>query len=99
MINALLTGLFDIIISLVNVLLSPIDALISSAFPDIANGLNYVSAFFDYVCSIVPWAMSWFAFPATLIQFFIAYWTFKLTIPLAVHTVKLAIAWYDKIKV
>lgn len=98
MINALLKGIFSLIISLVNLLLSPIDAIIENAFPSISSGLEYVSNFFNWVCGVIPWAISWFGLPSVIITLLVGYYTFKLTVPLAVHTVKLAVKWYDKLK-
>lgn len=98
MINAILEGIFNIIISLVNLLLAPIDALISTALPSLSNGLDMVSGFFTWVSGTIPWAISWFGLSTTVLQLFVAYITFELTVPLAVHTIKLAIKWYDKLK-
>ena len=98
MINAILTGIFNLIISLVSVLLAPIDAVISKALPSLADGLNMVSSFFSWVASLIPWGISWFGFNTTVIGLFVAYTTFELTVPLAIHTVKLAISWYNKLK-
>lgn len=98
MINAILTGIFSLIISLVEILLTPIDALINSALPSIGTGLDYIANFFNYILSFIPWILSWFNFPQLFLELVVAYYTFKLTIPLAVHTIKLAISWYDSIK-
>lgn len=98
MINAILMGIFNLVIGLVNVLLVPIDTLINSALPSIADAINYVSNFITYILGFIPWICSWLNLPKVFIDFLIAYWTFKLTVPLAVHTVKLALQWYDKLK-
>ena len=98
MINAILKGIFSLIIALVNLLLYPIDALIDSTMPSIADGLSLVSNLFNYIASVIPWSISWFGFSATVIGLFVAYTTFELTAPLIVHTVKLAIKWYNKLK-
>lgn len=98
MINAILTGIFNLITSLVNVLLTPIDALIDAALPSLGAGLDMVSAFFNWVANLVPWAISWFGFNDTVISLFVAYTTFELTVPLSVHTIKLCLQWYDKLK-
>lgn len=98
MINAILTGVFNLVIGLVNVLLVPIDNLINSALPSVSDGINYVNGFITYILSIIPYICSWLNLPKLFIDLIIGYWTFKLTVPLAVHTVKLAIQWYDKLK-
>lgn len=98
MINAIIKGIFNLVISLVNVLLTPIDLLIENALPAVADGLDMVGNLFSYIANIVPWAISWLGFNSTVITLFVGYMTFKLTVPIAIHTVKLAIKWYDKIK-
>lgn len=98
MINKILTGIFNLVISLVSTLLSPIDSLINSALPSIAEGLIYINNFFNYILGFIPYLMSWFHLPNVFITLLVGYFTFKLTVPLAIHTIKQAIAWYDKIK-
>lgn len=99
MINAILKGVFKLVISLVNLLLSPIDNLIEQFLPSLADGLDKVSAFFNWVTNLVPWGVSWFGLETSVITLFVGYVTIELTVPLLVHTVKLAIKWYDKLKI
>lgn len=98
MINAILKGIFRLVIALVNLLLTPIDTLINNAFPSISSVLNTIGDFFNQILGFIPWILSWFHLPSYFITFVVAYWVFKLSVPLVVHTVKLAIKWYDKIK-
>ena len=99
MISEFIAKIFSLIIELVSLLLKPIDALINSMLPQVSIALDYVSSFFDYVCSVVPWGMSWLGLNIEIVAIFVAYMTFKLTAPLAVHTVKLALKWYNSLKV
>lgn len=94
MINAILKGIFKLIISLVSLILTPIDSLINSVFPSIANVLNTIDSFFSQILSFIPWILSWFHLPSYFITFVVGYWVFKLTVPLAIHTIKLAVKWY-----
>lgn len=98
MINAILTGIFKLVISLVNLLLAPIDLLIEQFLPNVSDALNSVSSFFNWVGNLLPWGVSWFGLDSKIIALFVSYITFELTVPLAIHTVKLAIKWYDKLK-
>ena len=98
MIQRILTGIFKLIISLVSLLLSPIDALITQFFPSIAEGLSYVVSFFDYIGDLMFWVLSWFHLPQAFVTLLVGYWTFKLTVPHLVHRIKLAVAWYHKLK-
>lgn len=98
MIAKLFSFLFDLVISLVQLLLSGIDALIEQFIPSVADALNMVSALFNNVLSYIPWVMSWMGLNSTVVGLVVAVFTFELTVPLLVHVIKLAIKWYDKLK-
>lgn len=98
MINAILKGLFNLVISLVSLILTPIDALINSAFPSIASGLGYITDFFNYIGGMMSWLLSWFHLPQAFLNLVVGYLIFKLTVPLTIHTIKLALHWYHILK-
>ena len=98
MINTILSGIFSLIIGLVNLILTPIDLIIETALPDVADGLDMISNFFNWVSGLIPWGISWFGFNSTVIGLFVSYITFELTVPFMVHTIKLAIKWYNQLK-
>lgn len=99
MIKGIIKGIFKLVLSLVNLILLPIDTLITNYLPSVANAINMVSSFFNWVAGLIPWAISWFGLSSTTIALFVAFTTFELTVPLLVHTVKLAIKWYNALKV
>lgn len=98
MINAFLTGIINLISDLVNVILLPIDILINNYLPNLSVVIDTVSDFFQWICGFIPYICSWLNLPSWFISFVITAFTFKLTVPLLVHTVKLGISWYDKLK-
>lgn len=98
MINKLLMGVFKIIISLVNLLLTPIDTLISQFLPGLDNAFTMIGNLVQQLCNIIPWVMSWLGVSSVVISLLVSYLTFKMSVPIVVHTVKLAIKWYDKLK-
>lgn len=98
MINAILKGIFKLVVSLVNLLLTPIDALISSALPGLSTAISAISSFLSLCMQSIGWVLSVFAIPAGALSLLVLYYVFKLTLPLAISTIKLAIRWYDKIK-
>lgn len=98
MINAILTGIFNVIISLVQVLLAPIDILITNYLPDLANALTAVNEFLILVTSSIGWVLSCLGIPGTVISLLVIYYTFKLTVPYLVHLIKLALKWYNTLK-
>lgn len=98
MIQSILTGIFTLVTNLVQILLSPIDTLISSALPNLQSGLNAIGSFLTLVSSSIGWVLSAFGLSSECLSLIVLYFTFKLTVPLTISTIKLAIRWYDKIK-
>lgn len=98
MIAKLFTFLFDLVIKLVQVLLSGVDAVINQFLPSVGDAINMVSSLFNSVLSYIPWVMSWIGLNTTVVTIVVAVITFQLTVPILIHTIKLAIKWYDKLK-
>lgn len=99
MIKAIIKGIMSLIISLVQVLLVPIDTLIEQFLPDLSNALSGIAAFLNLCGQYVGWVIDFTGLSPETISLIIAYFTFKLTVPLLVSTVKLAIRWYNALKV
>lgn len=98
MINALLKGIIGLIISLVNLILTPIDNLIVSVIPDLSNAFTAIGSFFNMISSSIGWAVSLTGLSSATISLIISYFTFKLTAPFLFYMIKLALSWYNKIK-
>ncbi len=99
MIKAIISGVFKLIISLVSVILTPIDMLIAEFLPSLDTAFSYISNFFDYIGDIVPFVISYTGINEIVLNAIIDIFVFILTVPLMVHTIKLAIAWYNKLKI
>lgn len=98
MINAILKGVFSIILNLVSLLLYPINALITSAIPGLDKAFLTIENLFTTAFTYVGWSIDASLINTETISLIIATLTFRLTLPLAVNTIKLAIKWYDKLK-
>lgn len=98
MIGKLLSGLFDLIINLVNVLLTPIDLAITASLPDLSNALNSIAGFFDYITSIVGYAVDASGLTDVSMALIVSYWVFVLTGSLSINLFKSAIKWYNALK-
>lgn len=98
MINAILTGIFKLIIGLVSIILTPIDALITSALPSLDNALTGVASFFTYIGSSIGWVISLTGLSPEALSLIVLYFTFKLTAPMLFYMIKLALSWYNKLK-
>lgn len=99
MIRAIINGIFSLIVSIVNVVLYPIDQLIETALPTLSSWISAAGTFIGYCTQSIGWVLSCIGITGNILSLIIAYYTFKLTVPLLVHTIKLAIKWYDKLKI
>ena len=99
MINAILKGVFSLILNLVSLILYPINALITNAIPGLDNAFLTIENLFNTLFQFVGWGADALMINTETISLIIATLTFRLTLPLAVNTVKLAVKWYDKLKV
>lgn len=99
MIKAIIMGIFKLILGLVNVLLIPIDTLIAQFLPSLDNALNSISEFFDYIGGFIPWVISYTGLSPLFLTIIIDIIVFILTVPLMVSAIKLALAWYNKLKI
>lgn len=91
-------GVFKIIIKLVSLLLTPIDNLISQFLPGLDDAFTMIGNLVQQISNVVPWVMSWMGVSSLVVSLLVSYLTFKMSVPLVVHTIKLAIKWYDKLK-
>lgn len=98
MINAILKGIINLIISLVSVVLSPIDNLIQSVLPDLSNALTAVGNFFNLIGSGIGWVISLTGLSNQTLSLIVIYFTFKLTAPMLFYMIKLALSWYNRLK-
>lgn len=99
MARAIVKGFLKVIISLTGILLSPIDNLISSFIPGLSNIFQAIGGFFTIVSSSLGWVISLTGLSSTALSFIVIYYTFKLTAPIASYMIKLAIKWYNAIKI
>lgn len=98
MINAILTGIINLIMGLVNVLLSPIDAIIKQFMPDFSSFVSTIVGMFDYVNNGLGFTVSMLGLTPTILSAIIGYYTFKLTVPLMISAIKQVIKWYKAMK-
>ena len=99
MINAILKGVFKIVTKFINILLSPINALIVSFLPGFNDMLSYITQFFTTASEYVGFITDSLFIDNNVLSFLILYWTFKLTFPIAVYSIKLVVKWYNSLKI
>lgn len=98
MINAIINGIMTLIISLVSLILSPIDMLINQFLPSVSDALGYIADFFGTLGSVVPFVLSYTGISPQFITICVDLIVFIYTLPYAVHAIKLAIKWYQSLK-
>lgn len=98
MINAIIKGIFSLITSLVNVILTPINLLITNFIPDLSNVFITIRGLFNILFQYSPWVLDAMLISSETISLFITLLTLRLTIPLTLSVIKLAIKWYNALK-
>lgn len=99
MIGKILSGIFSLIMGLVTVILSPIDLLIAEYLPDLNAGLNYVNNLFSFINGVIGYCVDASGITDIAIGLVVAYWVFVLTVPLTFSSIKLALKWYNSLKI
>lgn len=94
MIRAIINGIFSLVTSLVSVILSPIDSIITTALPGLSDAISAIGSFLQLCSSAIGWVLSCFGLSSSCLSLIVVYFTFKLTIPITIYLVKLAIKWY-----
>lgn len=94
----LLYGLINLIIGFISLILTPIDNLILSFLPDLSNAFTSIGSYLSLIGSSIGWAISLSGLSSSAISLIIMYYVFKLTAPISFYLIKLAVAWYNKLK-
>lgn len=98
MINAILTGIMNLIMGFVQVLLYPIDAIINQFLPGVNNMFSYITSAFNVVGQFFGWIIDAALIHSEVISFIILVITFRLTTPILVYAIKLVVRWYNALK-
>lgn len=99
MIQDIFLGLVNLIIGFISLLLTPIDNLILSLLPDLSHAFTAIGSYLNIIASSIGWAISLTGLSSSAISLIITYYIFKLTAPISFYLIKLAIAWYNKLKI
>ena len=94
-----LLGVINFIVGFISLLLVPIDNLILSLLPDLSNALTAIGSYLNIISQGLGWAISLSGLSSTTISLIITYYVFKLTAPISLYLIKLAVAWYNKLKI
>ena len=97
MIQTILTALFSFISSLVSFILTPLDNFILSYLPGLSNAFTGIASFLNLCVRSIGWVLSAIGLSQTTIALLVAFFVFKLTVPLLIYAVKLALKWYHQL--
>lgn len=98
MINAIIKGIFSLIMMMFNLLFSPLISFITSLFPALGNLFTYLSNFIVMSLTYVRSVLSLLLINDTMIITLFDYFIILYTIYLTILVVKFAINIYNKFK-
>jgi len=96
--EAIFVAIFNVVSFLIHLILLPIDLLIESLLPELSEVFTSISDFLSLALSNVGYALSITGIPPAAIALVAAFWVFKLTLPINVWFIKLALGWWHKLK-
>jgi uncharacterized membrane protein len=76
----------------------PLDVLISVLLPSTTSAFQSIASLFSLIGDSIAWALSLTGLSNSIILLIIAYYTFKLTVPIQVWLVKMAVQWWNALK-
>lgn len=98
MINLSLNIILNILTTIVNIIMLPLDLIIISFLPDVSNSFDKISDLLDLILNGLAFAVSLSGLSNYAISLVILYIIFRLTVPFAVYGIKLLLKWYNYIK-
>lgn len=99
MINAIVNGIFKLIINLFNVITSPIIGAVTILFPDVTIFFSHISTFLSYALTYVGLVIDLLFIPRPAITFLFDYFLICYSIYLLVITIRFIINIYNKFKI
>ena len=97
MANAILNALLDFLKYILNILLSPLNALIATLVPDTTTAFTYINGFWSLLSRYGSFALSYLGISREIISICILLYIPIITIPFAVHFFKLIARWWETI--
>lgn len=82
----------------VRLILMPIDALVSSLIPNLAQALSDAATFITYMSQALGWAVSAAGIPYSTVALIATVTIFKLTLPINIWLIKLGVKWWATLK-
>lgn len=99
MINAIVNGMFKLIISLFNAITSPIMSAVSALFPALGTFFTHINSFLSYALTYVGLVLDLCFIPRPAVVFLFDYFITCYSIYLLVITIRFVITVYNKFKI
>jgi len=94
----LIISLFQLLIGVVTLILTPINILITNYLPSVDTALGSVNSLLSMLADSFKYAVSWTLLSPLALQLIVLYFTFVLVFPLSLYFIKLIVKWISKIK-
>lgn len=95
MINAILNGVLSFLTQIIHIILTPVNLALQTLVPDLENAFSIVNQFWGLVSNYTGFVISYTGFNADVVSIIILLIIANITIPLAVHGVKLLAKWWE----
>lgn len=99
MVNALVNGIFKLIISLFNTITAPIVSAVTVLFPDLSIFFTYINTFLSYALTYVGLVLDLLFIPRAAITFLFDYFLICYSVYLLVISIRFVITIYNKFKI
>lgn len=98
MIYELFQGMLYIVTSIIQVILYPIDLLISFFIPNLEVAFIKIGDLFNLIETPFKFLVNMTGLSSFSLSLIFSYFIFKFTLPFQVYIIKLAVKWYKAIK-
>lgn len=95
MINAFLNGLLSFFGQVIDIVLFPINTALETLVPSTSNAFSYINQFWSLLSNYSGFVMSYTGLTTEVVSIIILLMIANLTIPLAVHGLKLFAKWWE----
>lgn len=99
MINAIINGIFKLIINLFNAITSPVVSAVTVLFPSLGSFFTYINTFLSYALQYVGLVLDLLFIPRGALVFLFDYFITCYSIYLLVITIRFVITIYNKFKI
>lgn len=99
MINAIVNGIFNLIISMFESILSPFISAITLLFPSVGTFFDYITTFVNYSCTYVGLILDLFMIPRSAMVSLFDYFLITYSIYIFALSIRFALNIYNKFKI